>query len=75
MAVVVIDERSDPIPGSVMATAVIRSRRGDARQPPLLLLVGAVVEEVGQVTSLCSVMPRPLGVQVGPVSSSTITWL
>ena len=35
---VVIEARSDPIPGSVIAMAVISSPERDARQPALLLL-------------------------------------
>ena len=46
IAVVAMPARSEPVPGSVMAIAVISSPDGDPRQPALRLLVVAVLEEV-----------------------------
>ena len=47
-AVVRIACRSLPVPGSVMAMAVIDLALGHARQPGALLLLAAVVEDVGR---------------------------
>ena len=75
-AVVRIPARSEPIPGSVMATAVIELAGRDAGQPARLLLVGGEGRgSTAGTMSLCRPSPRPKPVAPTRAVSSPITTL
>ena len=67
--------RSEPVPGSVIPTAVMSSP--DAMPGNQRRFCSSVQYSMkyGVVMSLCSVMPRPAPPMPASASSSAITWL
>ena len=65
IAVVAMPARSEPVPGSVIATAVIEFAGGDAGQPTLGLLVVAVLDEVRRADVVVQRQPEPGAADAG----------